>query len=113
MEPLKLLTVSSSVTEYIEKGSIFDFIEHANLVCVVNSGTGFESILMKKPVVMFGDAEYDNVVNKANLENYMEVMDNASYDETQYRKFVNRWTTIMYNTNDPISFRKLPSIHSF
>ena len=113
MEPLRLLTVSSSVTEYVEKGSIFDFIEHANLVCVVNSGTGFESILMKKPVVMFGDAEYDNVVNKANLQNYMEVMDNVSYDETQYRKFVNRWTTIMYNTNDPISFRKLPSIHSF
>ena len=103
----------TKILEYIEKGSIFDFIEHANLVCVVNSGTGFESILMKKPVVMFGDAEYDNVVNKANLENYVEVMDNASYDETQYRKFVNRWTTIMYNTNDPISFRKLPSIHSF
>ena len=113
MEPLKLLTVSSSVTEYVEKGSIFDFIEYANLVCVVNSGTGFESILMKKPVVMFGDAEYDKVVNKANLENYMDVMDTATYDETQYRKFVNKWTTIMYNTNDPISFRKLPSDSSY
>ena len=113
MEPLRLLTVSSSVTEYIDQGSIFDFIEHAKLVCVVNSGTGFESILMNKPVVMFGDAEYDKVVNKANLDNYMEVMASASYDATQYRKFVNRWTTIMYNSNDPISFRKLPSINSY
>ena len=113
MEPLKLLTVSSSVTEYVEKGSIFDFIEYANLVCVVNSGTGFESILMNKPVVMFGNAEYDKVVNKANLNNYMEVMASASYDATQYRKFVNRWTTIMYNTDDSISFRKLPSLNTF
>jgi len=113
MEPLRLLTVSSSVTEYIDQGSIFDFIEHAKLVCVVNSGTGFESILMNKPVVMFGDAEYDKVVNKANLDNYMKVMASASYDATQYRKFVNRWTTIMYKSNDPISFRKLPSINSY
>ena len=113
MEPLRLLTVSSSVTEYITEGSIFDFIDYAKTVCVVNSGTGFESILMNKPVVMFGDAEYDKVVNKANLENYMEVIHNASYDSTQYRKFVNRWTTIMYNTNDSISFRKLPSLNSF
>ena len=113
MEPLKNLCTISSVVEYIEKGSIFDFIEYANLVCVVNSGTGFESILMNKPVVMFGDAEYDKVVNKANINNYMEVIDNASYDEIQYRKFVNKWTTIMYNSNDPISFRKLPSDSSY
>ena len=113
MEPLKKLCLTSSVTEYITQGSIFDFIEHANLVCVVNSGTGFESILMNKPVVMFGNAEYDKVVNKANLDNFMEVMANASYDATQYRKFVNRWTTIMYKSDDPISFRKLPSLTSF
>ena len=113
MEPLRLLTVSSSVTEYITEGSIFDFIDYAKTVCVVNSGTGFESILMNKPVVMFGDAEYDKVVNKANLDNYMEVIHNASYDSTQYRKFVNRWTTIMYKSDDSISFRKLPSITSF
>ena len=62
---------------------------------------------------MFGDAEYDKVVNKANINNYMEVMDNASYDKIQYRKFVNKWTTIMYNSNDPISFRKLPSDSSY
>ena len=43
MESLRLLTVSSSVTEYITDGSIFDFIEHAKMVCVVNSGTGFGS----------------------------------------------------------------------
>ena len=113
MEPLRTLTIASTVTEYIEDGSIFDFIEHAKLVCVVNSGTGFESILMNKPVVMFGDAEYDKVVNKANLDNYMDVIASASYDATQYRKFVNRWTTIMYKSDDSISFRKLPSITSF
>jgi capsule polysaccharide modification protein KpsS len=113
MEPLRLLTLSSSVTEYHTEGSIFDYIEHAKLVCVVNSGTGFESILMNKPVVMFGDAEYDKVVNKADLNNYMDVIATASYDATQYRKFVNRWTTIMYNSNDSISFRKLPSLNTF
>ena len=113
MEPLKLLTVASSVTEYILEGSIFDFIEHAKTVCVVNSGTGFESILMKKPVVMFGDAEYDNVVNKADLNNYMEVIKNASFDETQYRKLVSRWCNVMYNSTDEVSFRKLPSLLSY
>ena len=113
MEPLKNLCIGSSVTEYIEKGSIFDYIEYANLVCVVNSGTGFESILMNKPVVMFGEAEYDKVVNKANLNNFREVIDNASYDKTQYRKFVNKWTNIMYNTDDSYSFRKLPSLNSY
>ena len=113
MEPLRLLTVASSVTEYITEGSIFDFIEHAKVVCVVNSGTGFESILMKKPVVMFGDAEYDKVVNKANLNNYMEVIKNATFDEQEYRKFVSRWTNVMYNTYDSTSFRKLPSLNSF
>ena len=113
MEPLKTLTVASTVTEYIEDGSIFDFIEHAKLVCVVNSGTGFESILMNKPVVMFGDAEYDKVVNKANLDNYMDVIASAKYDARQYRRFVNRWTTIMYKSDDSFSFRKLPSINSF
>ena len=113
MEPLKLLTVSSNVTEYITEGSIFDFIEYAKVVCVVNSGTGFESILMKKPVVMFGNAEYDKVVNKANLNNYKEVIKKATFDETNYRKFVSRWTNVMYNTYDSTSFRKLPSINSF
>ena len=68
---------------------------------------------MNKPVVMFGDAEYDKVVNKANLNNFREVIDNASYDKTQYRKFVNKWTNIMYNSNDSYSFRKLPSLNSF
>ena len=113
MKPLKLLTVASSVTEYILEGSIFDFIEHAKTVCVVNSGTGFESILMKKPVVMFGDAEYDNVVNKADLNNYMEVIKNASFDETEYRKLVSRWCNVMYNSTDEVSFRKLPSLLSY
>ena len=68
---------------------------------------------MKKPVVMFGDAEYDKVVNKANLNNYMEVMKEATFDETDYRKFVSRWTNVMYNTYDSTSFRKLPSLISF
>ena len=113
MEPLKSLTISSTVTEYIEDGSIFDFIDYAKLVCVVNSGTGFESILMSKPVVMFGDAEYDKVVNKANLDNYMEVIKNATFDETQYRKLVSRWCNVMYNTHDEVTFRKLPSLLSY
>ena len=113
MESLKTLCGCSSVVKWCEDGSIFDYIEHSKLVCVVNSGTGFESILMNKPVVMFGRAEYDKVVNKANLTNFMDVIKRASYDKTQYRKFVNRWTNVMYNTYDSVTFRKLPSISSY
>jgi capsule polysaccharide modification protein KpsS len=113
METLKSLCGCSSVVTWCEDGSIFDYIEYAKLVCVVNSGTGFESILMNKPVVMFGRAEYDKVVNKANLTNFMDVIKNASFNETQYRKFVNRWVNVMFNTYDSTSFRKLPSINSY
>jgi len=114
MQSLKNVVKGRKNVIWEDHGSIFDYIEYAKKVCVVNSGTGFESILMKKPVIAFGRAEYDKVVNKANLKNYMEVIKNASFDFIQYKCFIDMWVrTIMYNSDDSYSFRKLPSINSF
>ena len=73
MASLKALCKDKKNVVWDERGNVFDYIYHSKSVCVVNSGTGFESILMCKPVVCFGRAEYDTVVNIANLDNYIRV----------------------------------------
>ncbi len=41
--------------------NIHDCIKNANAVVTVNSGVGFETILHKKPLIIFGNAEYIKV----------------------------------------------------
>ena len=109
MASLKALCKDKKNVVWDERGNVFDYIYHSKSVCVVNSGTGFESILMCKPVVCFGRAEYDTVVNIANLDNYMHVIAHADYDLVKYKKFIDSWVNIMYDTTNQKSFSKLPN----
>ncbi|MFQ5974545.1 MAG: hypothetical protein ACE5Q3_19655, partial [Alphaproteobacteria bacterium] len=46
---------------YWSTASVHDLIAHSDAVYVINSGVGFEAILHNKPVVTFGQVEYDAV----------------------------------------------------
>ena len=48
--------------------SVHDLIAYSDAVYVINSGVGFEAILHNKPVVTFGQVEYDAVTIHGNLD---------------------------------------------
>ena len=48
--------------------NIHSLISHATGVFTINSGTGFEALVHGKPVVVFGEADYDHVTGKGALD---------------------------------------------
>lgn len=57
------------VSDYVHKveGNINELIRRSTGVFVINSGTGFESILHGKPVATFGDCDYRRVTFNADI----------------------------------------------
>lgn len=52
--------------EYVDDISIHDALKNSEAVFMVNSGVGFEAMVHEKPIVIFGNSEYESVVNKYN-----------------------------------------------
>ncbi|MFQ5784512.1 MAG: hypothetical protein ACE5H8_06780 [Alphaproteobacteria bacterium] len=52
---------TSGYDVYWSMASVHDLIAHSDAVYVINSGVGFEAMLHNKPVVTFGQVEYDAV----------------------------------------------------
>jgi CDP-glycerol glycerophosphotransferase (TagB/SpsB family) len=109
LQILHNLTTMFKHTIWIENASIHQLIENAKIVCVVNSGTGLEALLHKKPVITFGRSEYDCVSNHVN-ETYDITyhINNAYFDEGKTISFFNTWYNFCYDNNNISSFSKLP-----
>lgn len=66
MESLKKLTETFNQI-WVDDVSLLSCLQKANNVFLVNSGVGFEAILLEKPIFRFGDAEYRNIVPELSL----------------------------------------------
>jgi len=94
MKPL-LEAVPRGKTIYWSDANIHDLIFHSAAVYTINSGVGFEALFYKKPVITFGNIEYDCVTFKADLDHldsaweYTQAFDFRSMKK-EYARFV-RW----------------------
>jgi hypothetical protein len=110
LQTLYNITKMFSHTIWIHDASIHQLIQNSSAVCVVNSGTGLEALLHKKPVITFGRSEYDcvsNVVNETCDITYS--ISNAHFDEAKTIKFFNTWYDFCFDNNNLLSFTKLPT----
>ena len=87
--------------------SVHDLIAHSEAIYVVNSGVGFEAILHNKPVVTFGQVEYDAVSIHGALAALDRVWNDVQTSDpgqrlTAYRRFVD-WYCRLYcvDLSDP------------
>ena len=105
---LKNSLVNYNHVTYLDNVSIHQLISLSKCVVTVNSGTGMEALLHKKPVITFGQAEYDCVTNHATKDNIIEVLENLIYNENEVIKFFDSWYNWCYDCTRPESFTKLP-----
>jgi hypothetical protein len=109
MSMVNLMTIASRYkhTKWIEDVNIHDLIPHARAVVVVNSGTGMETLLHKRPIVTFGRCEYDCVSNKATTDNIVDILRDPKFDEKEVRAFFESWYEWTYDTRSSKSFERL------
>jgi hypothetical protein len=107
MTPLRDLTTKYKHVKWIDDVSIHDVIPHARAVVVVNSGTGMETLLHKRPVVTFGRCEYDCVSNRATTDNIVDILWDPKFDEKAVRAFFESWYEWTYDTRSSKSFERL------
>lgn len=90
--------------------NINNLIANADAVVMVNSGVGMEAILHGKRVACFGDADYDSVVCKVSPSTAVDKISSllrSVPDEAAYRRFINSYFDLMYDTTDFSSFGKI------
>ena len=107
MAPLHQLTTQFKNAYWVDNISIHDLIPHSKAVIVVNSGTGMETLLHKKPIVTFGRCEYDCVSNKATTDNIVDILQDPKFDEKEVRAFFESWYEWTYDTRSSKSFERL------
>ncbi|KZK78851.1 Capsule polysaccharide biosynthesis protein [Pseudovibrio sp. Ad46] len=98
---------------FTNSGHIHDVLLEAQCIAVINSGVGFEAMLMGKPVLAFGRAIYDQAVSlvseKGILTSYQHaISENSDLRTKRYDQFLS-W--FLYRTSfklDETSFDKLP-----
>jgi hypothetical protein len=109
MSMVNLMTIATKYrhTRWIDDISIHEIIPRARAVVVVNSGTGMETLLHKRPVVTFGRCEYDCVSNKATTDNIVDILRDPKFDEKAVRAFFESWYEWTYDTRSSKSFERL------
>lgn len=107
MAPLKSICDKYNHTIWIDDVSIHDIIPHSHAVVCVNSGTGMEALLHKRPVITFGRCEYDCVTNVATTEDIINVLANPTFDEKEVRAFYDTWYQLCVDSRNKTSFTKL------
>lgn len=98
MAPLKGICYKYTHTLWIDNASIHDVLSQAHSVVTVNSGTGMEALLHKKPVATFGRAEYNCVAYDAN-QGLQKFFVNPQFNEVAVKKFFDIWCNMTYDTN--------------
>ena len=107
MYPLQTLCKLYKHVHWVDNVSIHDLIPKAHAVVVVNSGTGMEAMLHKRPVVTFGRCEYDCVSNKATADNIVDILRSPVFNEKEVRAFFESWYEWTYDTRNSNSFKGL------
>jgi hypothetical protein len=107
MAPLNSLCKLYNHAHWVDNVSIHDLIPNAHAVVVVNSGTGMEAMLHKRPVVTFGRCEYDCVSNRATTDNIVDILKDPKFDEKAVRVFFESWYEWTYDTRSSKSFERL------
>jgi len=107
MVPLQTLCKLYNHAHWVDNVSIHDLIPNAHAVVVVNSGTGMEAMLHKRPVVTFGRCEYDCVSNKATADNIVDILRSPVFNEKAVRAFYETWYEWTYDTRTSKSFENL------
>lgn len=72
MKPFESLIQDSKYCRWSD-ASIYDLIRHSIATYTINSGVGFESMLLNTPVATFGRVEYDQLTVKATPSSLDEV----------------------------------------
>lgn len=80
--------------------SILEALQFSKVVSLVNSGVGFEAMLMDKPIYSYGRSEYQNVVN------FQKSIDIDPSNVVDYSPFLFRFFKECLNTNNPVQFKK-------
>jgi hypothetical protein len=62
--------------------SVHDALRVSDIICMVNSGVGFEAMLHSKPIFTYGRSEYQNVVN------FNKPLDKVPANELHYASFL-------------------------
>jgi len=107
MAPLYQAVKQYDHVHWVDDVSIHDLIPNAHAVVVVNSGTGMEAMLHKRPVITFGRCEYDCVSNKATADNIVDVLRSPVFNEKEVRAFFESWYEWTYDTRNGNSFNGL------
>ena len=107
MAPLYHAVKQYDHVHWVDDVSIHDLIPNAHAVVVVNSGTGMEAMLHKRPVITFGRCEYDCVSNKATADNIVDVLRSPVFNEKEVRAFFESWYEWTYDTRNSKSFENL------
>jgi hypothetical protein len=107
MDPLHSLCKLYKHVYWFDNVNIHNLIPKAHAVVVVNSGTGMETMLHKRPVVTFGRCEYDCVSNKATADNIVDILQDPKFDEKAVRAFFESWYEWTYDTRNSKSFETL------
>jgi hypothetical protein len=107
MDPLRTITRNHRF-QWVDDISIHDVIEHSTAVFTVNSGSGIEAMLHGKPVFTFGRSEYETAVNVTTPGFIARSWANDRTDLISYRRWFDNYWRVLYDTQDSISFRKVP-----
>jgi hypothetical protein len=104
MEPLRRIIERYKRVIYRTDLNIHEIIPKVDAVYVINSGTGQEAMLHDKPVVAFGDCEYQGAVIKGNIFDLNQTWNSVESDDKDarlhlYRKWYHWYiNTITFDT---------------
>lgn len=102
---------SSKFVHKVE-GNIHELINRSNGLFVINSGTGFESLIHGKPVATFGDCDYNLVTWNADLRRLEEAREFLYSYKEEYQKLAYKyvwwyWHRHAYDVNAPDTKERL------
>lgn len=104
----QIIEEAAASSPYVRKveGNIHELIKRSSGVLVINSGTGFESLLHGKPVATIGDCDYRGVTFNADIRRLDEVVSFfREYSDVErelaYKFVYYYWNFHAYDVYDP------------
>lgn len=105
MKNLRAITAKyTHSASWCDSINIHSLIEASSMVVTVNSGTGMEALLHKKPVMVYGRAEYDCVAMNPEITRDWVA---PWFDEPLVRNFFDLWYDRVIDTTNPASVSRL------
>ena len=105
MENLRMITAKYvHGASWCDSINIHSLIKSSSMVVTVNSGTGMEALLHKKPVMVYGRAEYDCVAMNPEITRDWVA---PWFDEPLVRNFFDLWYDRVIDTTNPASVSRL------